>query len=159
MKNDFDWIEDCYQTYKDDWLKNVKFKKTTVTDGNHYHCLFDAKKLSQYDYDNSDKQGYYSSDGCVWLCENCFQEIQNRHKLPVVVNTVEMVKDALLKHKTVVISLENEQYTIKNNSGKIVIEHDGVIKVYESISSMEREQLFYGKQLREVVDDIFIGMY
>lgn len=158
MKNNFDWIEDCYQTYKKDWLENAKFKKAAVTEGNHYHCLFDAKKLSQYNYDNSDKQGYYSDDDCIWLCESCFREIQKHHKLPIIKNTVKMIADALSEYKTIVFSLENKQYILKNNFEKITIEHNGVIKEYDSILTMEREQLFYGKHLRDIIDEIFIGI-
>ena len=34
---------------------------------------------------------------------------------------------------------------------------DSVRKSYDSILSMEREQLFYSKALREIIDDIFVG--
>lgn len=158
MRDSFDWIEDCYQTYKNDWLKNVNFRKTAVTEGDHHHCLFDAKKLSRYEYTDSEKQGYCSSDGQVWLCKNCFEEIQKRHKLSVIKNTVKTMEDALSEHKTVVFSLENKQYIIKNSSQKITIEHNSVLKEYDSILTMEREQLFYGKHLRDVIDEIFIGI-
>ena len=77
--------------------------------------------------------------------------------MPVVKNTVKDIETALLQFKTVVISLENKQYFIKNTDGKIIIEHNGVTKSYDSIISMEREQLFYGKPLREIIDDVFIG--
>lgn len=40
---------------------------------------------------------------------------------------------------------------------KITVEHNGVRKSYDSILSMEREQLFYDKVHREIIDDIFVG--
>ena len=70
---------------------------------------------------------------------------------------VKDIESALSQFKTVVISLENKQYFIKNTDGKITVEHNGVRKSYDSILSMEREQLFYGKALREIIDDIFVG--
>ena len=45
----------------------------------------------------------------------------------------------------------------KNKDEKITVGHNGVSKSYDSILSMEREQLFYGKVLREIIDDIFVG--
>ena len=80
-----------------------------------------------------------------------------KYNLPVVKNTVKDIEVALSQFKTVVISLENKQYFIKNTDGKITVEHNGVRKSYDSILSMEREQLFYGKALREIIDDIFVG--
>jgi len=158
MKNEFDWLEDCYQTYYDDWLKNKTFRKTAWTDDDHTHCLFDAKRISNFDIEDNDKQGYLSSDNSTWLCSDCFEEIQKRHNLPLIKNTVKMVTDALSDYKTVVFSLKNEQYIIKNNAGVITVEHNNSVKEYESVVLMEREQIFYGKPLRDVIDELFIGV-
>ena len=79
--------------------------------------------------------------------------------MPVVKNTVKDIEAALSQFKTIVISLENKQYFIKNTDGKIIVGHNGASKSYDSILSMEREQLFYGKVLREIIDDIFVGSY
>lgn len=158
MENEFDWLEDCYKTYYDDWLKNETFRKTVWTGDSHTHCLFDAKRISNYDMEDNDKQGYLSSNDRTWLCSSCFEEIRKRHNLPIIKNTVKMVKDALSDYKTVVFSLKNEQYIIKNNAGVITVEHNNSVKEYESVMFMEREQMFYGKPLRDVIDELFIGV-
>lgn len=159
MNHKIDWIEDCFQTYNDgNWITKRTFKKTAVTKGDHYHCLFDAKRLSQYDYSNSEKQGYCSTDGRIWFCKDCFEKVQQKHKLSVVKNTIETVENALRHSSNVIISLNNEQYFLKNENDKIVVKHNGFVKIYDDILSMEREQLFYSKPLREIIDDIFIGV-
>ncbi len=158
MENEFDWLEDCYQTYYDDWLKNRTFRKSAWIGDSHTHCLFDAKRISNYDIEDNDKQGYLSSNDRTWICSSCFEEIQKRHSLPIIKNTVKMVKDALTDNKTVVFSLKNEQYIIRNNAGVITVEHDNFVKEYENLLSMECEHLFYGKQLRDIIDEIFIGV-
>lgn len=159
MSNEFDWIEDCYQCYnKGNWISKREYRKAAVVNGDHDHCLIDAKRLSKHDYSDSEKQGYCSTDGKIWFCKDCFEKIQKNHKLSVVKNTVETVKNALSNNSKVIVSLNNEQYFLKNENDKIVVEHNGVIKMYDDILSMEREQLFYGKPLREIIDDIFIGV-
>lgn len=159
MENEFDWIEDCYQCYnKDNWISKREYRKAVVVQGDHDHCLIDAKRLSSHDYDDSEKQGYCSTDGNIWLCENCFNEIQKRHNLSVIENTVESIENDLSEFKTVVFSLENQQYIIKNHSGKIIVEHKDCIKKYDNLLSMMREQLFYGEYLRNIIDKIFVGV-
>ena len=90
-------------------------------------------------------------------CPECFEVFTQKYNLPVVKNTVKDIESALSQFKTVVISLENKQYFIKNADGKIIVEHNGASKSYDSIISMEREQFFYGKLLGEIIDDIFVG--
>jgi hypothetical protein len=68
-----------------------------------------------------------------------------------------MVQEALLEHKTVIISLNNDRYIIKNK-GDIIVEHHGIVKEYESTLMMEREQLFFGRALREAIDEIYLGI-
>lgn len=77
--------------------------------------------------------------------------------MPVVKNTVKDIETALSQFKTVVISLENKQYFIKNTDGKIIVKHNGASKSYDGILSMERKQLFYSKPLREIIDNVFVG--
>ena len=159
MSNEFDWIEDCYQCYnKGNWISKRKYRKAAVVDGDHDHCLIDAKRLSKHDYSDSEKQGYCSTDERIWFCEDCFEKIQKHHKLSIVKNTVETVKNSLRNNSKVIVSLNNEQYFLKNENDKIVVKHNGAVKMYDDILSMEREQLFYGKPLREIIDDIFIGV-
>lgn len=158
MESTIDWVEECYQAHKKHWIIDKKFRKTAWTGKDHQHCLFDGKRISNYDVSDNDKQGYRSTDERTWFCTECFEELKKRnHHLPIVKNTVQMVKDALSKHKTVVISLNNEQYFIKNN-GKFIVEHNGKAKEYNSVNAMEREQLFYGKPLREAIDEIYLGI-
>lgn len=138
-----------------DYKKSLQ--KTAVTKGDHYHCLFDAKRLSQCDYFDSEKQGYCSTDGRIWFCKDCFEKVQQKHKLSVVKNTIETVENALRNYSDVIISLNNEQYFLENENGKIVVKHNGSVKIYDDIPSMEREQQFYSKPLKEIIDDIFIA--
>lgn len=158
MENKFDWVVDCYQAYKKHWIQSKKFRKSAWIGRDHEHCLFDGKRISNYNISDNEKQGYESTDGWTWFCTECFDKlIKRNHKLPLVKNTVEDVKSALSQFKTVVISLENEQYFIKNAGGKITVEHNGKESEYDDILQMEREQVFYGKWLREIIDNIFIG--
>ncbi|MCD7723201.1 MAG: hypothetical protein LUH82_04555 [Clostridiales bacterium] len=159
MENEFDWIEDCYQCYNEDnWVSKRKYRKAVVVKGDHDHCLIDAKRLSRLDYSDCDKQGYCSSDGVIWLCEACYNEIAKRHKLSLIKNTVEAVESALLQAKTVIFSLKNEQYIINNNDHKIIVEHNGSVKEYDSILTMKRQQMFFGKYLRDIIDELFVGI-
>lgn len=159
MENKFDWVEDCYQAYKKHWIQSKKFRKAAWTGRDHEHCLFDGKRISNYNISDNEKQGYESTDGWTWFCTECFEKLmKSNHKLPLVKNTVEDIESALSQFKTVVISLENEQYIIKNADGKIAVVHNGKVSEYGDILQMEREQAFYGKPLREIIDDIFIGI-
>ena len=158
MENNLDWVDELYNTYKDKWLKNKEFRKAAWTVGDHEHCLFDGKRISNYDNDDNDKQGYVSTTGWVWLCTDCFEALKQKgYNLPLTKNSVNMVKEALNEHKTVVISLNNEQYFI-NNNGKIIVEHNGSTKEYDSINAMEREQMFFGKPIREAIEEIYLGI-
>ena len=156
--SDISWVKKYGKSFMDFPLKGLKFKKCAWTVGDHQHCLFCGKEFTndEYDYETA-KQGYRSTTDCWWACSECFNEFTKEHKIPVEKNTVQMIKDALTEHKTVVISLNNEQYFIKNN-GKITVEHNGSIKEYDSILSMEREQMFYGKPIREAIDEIYLGI-
>ncbi len=163
MKDEFDWIEDCFQVYNEgNWLTNMTFRKAAVTQGDHDHCYFDAKRITNneayQEFEECDMQGYFSTNGHIWLCKNCFEQIQKRHTLKEEKNTVEDVESALSQFKTVVISLENEQYIVKNAGGKITVAHNGKTSEYDDILQMERKQAFYGKPLRDIIDDIFIGI-
>lgn len=159
MNNEFDWIENCYQCYNEDnWISKRDYRKTVVVQGDHNHCLIDAKRLSRHDYDDSEKQGYCSTDGRIWFCKDCFEKIQKRHKLSEIKNTIGTIENALRNNSNVIISLNNNQYFLKNENDKIVVMHNESIKIYDDILSMEREQQFYGKSLREIIDDIFIGV-
>lgn len=121
----------------------------------HIACLM-PKKISNYDIDDNDKQGYCGDKG-TWFCASCFEELIKRHNVRVEKNTILSIENALRRFSNVIISLNNEQYFLKNKDEKITVEHNGVRKSYDSILSMEREQLFYGKVLREIIDDIFVG--
>lgn len=163
MKDKLDWIEECFRVYNEDnWLTDMTFRKTAFTLGTHDHCYVDAKRITDnkayLNFEECDMQGYYSKDGNIWLCKNCFDYIQKRHTMREEKNTIKDIESALTQLKTVVISLENEQYFLKNENGKIVVMHNGTIKMYDDILSMEREQFFYGKPLREIMDDIFISV-
>ena len=147
------------ESFMDFPLKGLKFKKTAWTKkNNHTHCLFCGDEITNEEYNyHTEKQGYASTTKFWWSCPECFEVFTQKYNLPVVKNTVKDIELALSQFKTVVISLENKQYFIKNTDGKITVEHNGVRKSYDSILSMEREQLFYGKVLREIIDDIFVG--
>lgn len=159
MENKLNWIEDCYQCYNEDnWISKRKYRKAAVVQGDHEHCLIDAKRLSRHNYPDGEKQGYRSTDGCIWLCESCFNEIQKQHKLSVIKNTAESIENSLSAFKTVVFSLKNRQYVIeKNQSGSITVKSNADINEYDSIASMECSQLFYGKKLNDIIDEIFVG--
>ena len=151
------WIRDVAEKYyQDGWFDQSRFRKAAFTLGDHDHCCIDFRKLSQIDYPESEKQGYYSSVDGIWFCTTCFNEYAKYRKLPLERNTIREIEAALEKHQAVVISLDNEQYFIKN-AGSITVEHNGTAKEYESISDMENRQLFYGKLLCENIDFIFVG--
>ena len=162
MNKKQDAFERCYNLYYDDFLKDKIYKKTAFTSGDHTHCLFDAKEITDNEaylsFKECNMQGYHSKTGNVWICQDCFEEIKKRHTLKEEKNTVEDIERALSHFKTVVISLENEQYIIKNADGKIAVAHNSKASEYDDILQMEREQAFYGKPLREMIDDIFIGI-
>ena len=159
MDNSDRWVEKYGESFMDFPLKGLKFKKTAWTKkNNHTHCLFCGDEITNEEYNyHTEKQGYASTTKFWWSCPECFDVFTQKYNLPVVKNTVKDIETALSQFKTVVISLENKQYFIKNTDGKITVEHNGVRKSYDSILSMEREQLFYGKALREIIDDIFVG--
>ena len=159
MDNSDRWVEKYGESFMDFPLKGLKFKKTAWTKkNNHTHCLFCGDEITNEEYNyHTEKQGYASTTKFWWSCPECFEVFTQKYNLPVVKNTVKDIELALSQFKTVVISLENKQYFIKNTDGKITVEHNGVRKSYDSILSMEREQLFYGKVLREIIDDIFVG--
>lgn len=107
MKNEFDWIEDCYQCYNEDnWISKRKYRKAAVAQGDHYHCLIDARRLSRLDYMDCEKQGYCSDDGKVWICEDCYNEITKRHELSIIKNSVKDIENALHNCSNVIISLK-----------------------------------------------------
>ncbi len=160
MGNKLDWFEDCYQTYnEDDWITKRAFKKTAVTKGDHHHCLIDAKKLSLYDYPESEKQGYCSTDERIWFCEECYNNIcELGHTLKIEPNTVKEIKTAVEKGQKVVLSLNNVQYEIKSESEHILVLHNCITSEYENFAEMEQKQKFYGKLLKEIIDDVFVGV-
>ncbi len=159
MDNSDRWVEKYGESFMDFPLKGLKFKKTAWTKkNNHTHCLFCGDEITNEEYNyHTEKQGYASTTKFWWSCPECFEVFTQKYNLPVVKNTIKDIETALSQFKTVVISLENKQYFIKNTDGKITVEHNGVRKSYDSILSMEREQLFYGKVFREIIDDIFVG--
>lgn len=73
-------------------------------------------------------------------------------------NTIETVRTALSNYKTVVFSLKNKQYIIKNNAGVITVDYNNTIEKYENIEIMEHTNLFYGKLLKDIIDNIFIAI-
>ena len=151
------WIIDTAESYyKDGCFKNAVFRKQSFTRGDHDHCFICGQRLSQYSYSDSEKQGVHSECGGIWFCTTCFNEYAKYRKLPLERNTIREIEAALEKHQTVVISLDNEQYFIKN-AGSITVEHNGTVAEYKSIADMESCQLFYGKLLRENIDFIFVG--
>ena len=153
-----DWIKDTAEKYyKDGWFNKSNFRKTAFTIGDHDHCCIDFKKLSRLDYPESEKQGYYSSTDGTWFCTTCFEEYTKYRKLPIEKNTIEDIESALKNHQAVVVSLNNEQYYIKNISGKISVEHGEATIKYDSIADMENNHLFYGKLLSDIIEDIFVG--
>lgn len=160
MKNKLDWFEDCFQTYNEgNWITKRTFQKTAVTKGDHDHCLIDAKKLSFYDYPGSEKQGYCSTDGRIWLCEECYNAVCERgHKLKTESNTVKEIKAAVDKGQKVVLSLDNVQYFIYKQNEEIIVMHNGVISKYKNFAEMEQKQKFYGKLLKDIIDDVFVGV-
>lgn len=160
MNNKLDWIEDCYQTYnKGNWITKRIFKKVAVTKGDHHHCLIDAKKLSFYDYPGSEKQGYCSTDGRIWLCEECYHTVcELGHKLKIEPNTVKEIESAVDKGQKVVLSLDNVQYEMSGDSEQILVLHNGITSEYKNYAEMEKKQKFYGKLLKEIIDDVFVGV-
>ena len=160
MNNKLDWIEDCYQTYNEgNWITKRNFKKVAVTKGDHHHCLIDAKKLSFYDYPGSEKQGYCSTDGRIWLCEECYHTVcELGHKLKIEPNTVKEIESAVDKGQKVVLSLDNVQYEMSGDSEQILVLHNGITSEYKNYAEMEKKQKFYGKLLKEIIDDVFVGV-
>lgn len=160
MKNKLDWFEDCFQTYNEgNWITKRNFKKVTFTKGDHDHCLIDWKKLSLYDYPKSEKQGYCSTDGRIWLCEECYNTVcELGHKLKIEPNTVKEIKAAVDKGQKVVLSLDNMQYEISGDSEHILVLHNGVTSEYKNFAEMEQKQRFYGKLLKDIIDDVFVGV-
>ncbi len=157
MSENKSWIIDTAESYyKDGWFKNAMFRKSSCTYGDHDHCFICGKRLSQHNYSDSEKKGYHSDCGEIWFCTTCFIKYAKYRKLPLERNTIHEIEAALEKHQRVVISLDNEQYFIKN-AGSVTVEHNGTVTEYESIADMENRQLFYGKLLRENIDFIFVG--
>lgn len=161
MDNSNNWVEKYGESFMDFPLKGLKFKKSVWTEkNNHTHCLFCGDEITDEEYDyHTEKQGYASTTGFWWSCPECFDVFTKKYNLPVVKNTVKDIETALSQFKTVVISLENKQYFIKNTDGKIIVKHNGASKSYDGILSMERKQLFYSKPLREIIDNVFVGFF
>ncbi|MCD7872029.1 MAG: hypothetical protein LUG21_01745 [Clostridiales bacterium] len=160
MNNKLDWFEDCFQAYNEDnWITKRTFQKTAVTEGDHNHCLIDAKKLSFYDYPESEKQGYYSTDGRIWLCEECYNTVCDLgHKLKIEPNTVKKINSAIDKGQKVVLSLDNVQYEIIGDSEHILVLHSGVTSEYKNFAELEQKQKFYGNSLGDIIDNVFVGV-
>ena len=131
MKNKLDWIEDCYQTYNEgNWITKRIFKKVAVTKGDHHHCLIDC---------------YHT------VCEL-------GHKLKIEPNTVKEIESAVDKGHKVVLSLDNVQYEMSGDSEQILVLHNGITSEYKNYAEMEKKQKFYGKLLKEIIDDVFVGV-
>ena len=115
MSDSNNWLEECYQSYRKFCIDNEVFRKAawTKADGDHTHCLFDAQKISNYDIDDNDKQGYCGDKG-TWFCASCFEELIKRHNVKVEKNTISSIENALRRYSNVIISLNNEQYYLKN---------------------------------------------
>ena len=128
MDNSDRWVEKYGESFMDFPLKGLKFKKTAWTKkNNHTHCLFCGDEITDEEYNyHTEKQGYASTTKFWWSCPECFEVFTQKYNLPVVKNTVKDIESALSQFKTVVISLENKQYFIKNTDGKITVEHNGV---------------------------------
>ena len=124
MSDSNNWLEECYQSYRKFCIDNEVFRKAawTKADGDHTHCLFDAQKISNYDIDDNDKQGYCGDKG-TWFCASCFEELIKRHNVRVEKNTILSIENALRRFSNVIISLNNEQYFLKNKDEKITVEH------------------------------------
>ena len=120
MSDSNNWLEECYQSYRKFCIDNEVFRKAawTKADGDHTHCLFDAQKISNYDIDDNDKQGYCGDKG-TWFCASCFEELIKRHNVKVEKNTILSIENALRRYSNVIISLNNEQYFLKNKDEKI----------------------------------------
>lgn len=145
-------------------MKGRKFKKTAFTEDEHAHCLFDAKRITNckayLDFEDCDMQGYRSTDGAVWICEDCYDAIcELGHKLKIEPNTVKEIKTALNSRQKVVLSLNNVQYEIKGESEHILVLHNGETSEYENFAQMEQKQKFYGKLLKDIIDEVFVGSF
>lgn len=158
MENTPSWVDELYDVYYNFWLKDKCFRKVAWVNYGHQHCIFDGTRISNYDIDENERQGYQSTDGRVWFCPTCFELTAKRHNLPLIKNTVQMIEDAMINDKKVVISLKNDQYFVKQESDKIYVRHNGELFEYDSIEEMERRQLFYGKLINEIIDEIFLGI-
>ncbi|UKI22208.1 MAG: hypothetical protein L6V88_07325 [Anaerotruncus sp.] len=78
--------------------------------------------------------------------------------MPVVKNTVKDIETALSQFKTVVISLENKQYFIKNTDGKITVEHNSVRKKLRQYSfNGERTAFFTARRSEKLLTIFFCG--
>ena len=122
MSDSNNWLEECYQSYRKFCIDNEVFRKAawTKADGDHTHCLFDAQKISNYDIDDNDKQGYCGDKG-TWFCASCFEELIKRHNVKVEKNTILSIENALRRYSNVIISLNNEQYFLKNKDEKMLL--------------------------------------
>ena len=73
-------------------------------------------------------------------------------------NTVKEIKAAVDKGQKVVLSLDNMQYEISGDSEHILVLHNGITSEYKNYAEMEKKQKFYGKLLKDIIDDVFVGM-
>lgn len=158
MENTPSWVDELYGVYYNFWLKDKCFRKVAWVNYGHQHCIFDGTRISNYDIDENERQGYQSTDGRVWFCPTCFELTAKRHNLPLIKNTVQMIEDALINNKKVIISLRNDQYFIERKAGKICVCRKDEIVEYNSIEEMEAKQPFYGKCIGEIIDEIYIGI-
>lgn len=80
MKEKYIMLEknDWRLTYQEEYLKNAKLRKKQykipAPRWDHDHCEFCWEKFSEYDGDLH--EGYCTTDGKHWICEECFQDFK-----------------------------------------------------------------------------------
>ena len=50
------------------------------------------------------------------------------------------------------------QYEMSGDSEQILVLHNGITSEYKNYAEMEKKQKFYGKLLKEIIDDVFVGV-
>ncbi len=154
------WVDKYGQSFMEFPLKGLTFKKAAWVENGHEHCLFCGKEIGHGTNSNSvDTQGYASTDDCWWACKSCFELFCQKYDIPIIKNSVESIEKALLNDHAIVLSKNNVQYFIsKQQNEKIIVKYNGVTSEYKSFAEMEQKQKFYGKLLKDIIDDVFVGV-
>lgn len=159
MAKTYDWVDKYGQSFMEFPLKGLTFKKAAWVESGHEHCLFCGKEIGAGTSSNIvDMQGYSSTDDCWWACENCFELFCKKYDIPILKNSVEWIEKALLNSRTAVLSKSNKQYFIYKQNEEIIVKHNGETSEYENFAQMEQTQKFYGKLLKDIIDEVFVGI-